>query len=249
MNHINKITINVLFILGIVALAGCSISRMPFPQADLIKGGNLTGVDAGGSFAWVVPTKTGVVLIDAGWDEDANALKKEIAGRKVHAILMTHGHFDHTAALPLFPNAVVYVGPEESALLKGEVQAAGWMARISTSMMGPAAYSPPILKEFTDGQVLEIDGERFRALHVLGHTQGSAMYLWQDVLFTGDTLVGRGDHVNEILEGTYDNYDAVPGNVAKVLNYPFQRIADGHVGLHKNAHEQVKLYLDNKRKQ
>lgn len=244
MNTTKKIALNMLLILGVLGQTGCSITRMPFPQADRVDGGNLTGVDAGGSFAWVVPTKTGVVLIDSGWDEDAEALKKEIAGRKVHAIFMTHGHFDHTGGLPLFPDVPVYVGPGESPLLKGEVEAGGWMARMSTSMMGSEPYSPSILNEFTDEEVIEIDGERFRAIHVFGHTQGSAMYIWQDVLFTGDTIVGRGDHVNEIIEATYDNYDAVPDNVAKVLEYPFSRIADGHVGLHDNAHEQVKKYLE-----
>jgi len=227
----------------ILGLTGCFLSKIPSPQADRIDGENFVGVDAGGSFAWVIPTKTGVVLVDAGWDEEGEALKKEIAGRKVHAILITHAHFDHLGGLPLFPDAIVYIGPGEGPLIKGEVEPGGWMARMSTSMMAPDPYTPPILKELTDGQTLEIDGESFTTIHVYGHTQGSAMYIWQDVLFTGDTIVGRGDYVDQIPAPTYDDYDAVRGNVAKVLNYSFDRIADGHVGLHKDAKKQVEAYV------
>ncbi len=231
----------------VMTLNGCFISQMPSPQADRIDATDFVGVDAGGSFAWIIPTKTGVVLVDAGWDDEGEVLKKEIAGRTVHAILVTHGHFDHTGGLRLFSDAKVYVGPGEGPLLRGEAEAGGWMARMSTSMMAPDPYTPPILKEFKDGDTLEIDGESFKAIHVLGHTQGSAMYLWKDVLFTGDTIVGRGGHVNRIPAPTYDDYDAARSNVAKVLAYSFNRIADGHVGLHTNALEQVKAYIENKK--
>ncbi|MGF1742936.1 MBL fold metallo-hydrolase [Vibrio profundum] len=219
-------------------------SRLPIAQADRIDGKNLVGIDAGGSFTWVIPTQTGVALIDSGWDSDAKALKEEIGDRKVHAILITHGHFDHTGGLPFFPDAVVYIAPGEGPLLKGEAKAKGWMARMSTFMMSPQPYSPRHLKEFKDGDVIEIDGEQFKAIHMPGHTQGSAMYLWKDVLFTGDTIVGRGGYVNEIPKPTYADYNAVRGNVSQVLVYPFDRIADGHVGLHMNAYQQVKVYLE-----
>ncbi|MBF0277706.1 MAG: MBL fold metallo-hydrolase [SAR324 cluster bacterium] len=224
--------------------SGCFLTRMPSPQADRIDGNNIIGIDAGGSFTWFIPTKTGVVLVDSGWEEKGYALKKELADRQVHAIFITHGHFDHTGGLPLFPDVPVYIGPGEGPLVRGEIEAGGWMARITNSLVGHEPYSPPLLKELADGESIEIDGEIFQAIHVPGHTRGSTMYLWKDVLFTGDTIVGRGDHVNEIPEPTYDDYEAVHDNVSKVLEYTFERIADGHVGLHSNAYEQVVSYLE-----
>jgi glyoxylase-like metal-dependent hydrolase (beta-lactamase superfamily II) len=219
-------------------------ARMPFPQAERISGKNLVGLEVGGSLVWVIPTESGVVLVDSGgnFNDRVKALKKEIAGRKVHAILLSHGHFDHIAGLPLFPDAMVYVGPGEGPIVRGEATSGSFVADMVYMMMGQP-YTPPKLTEFTDGDMIEIDGESFRSIHVYGHTKGSAMYIWNDILFTGDTIVGRGGYVNEIPSPFYMDYDAVRGNVAKVLAYPFDRIADGHVGLHTNAREQVKTYV------
>ncbi len=218
-------------------------ARFPRPQADRIDGGNLVGIEAGGSFAWIIPTQSGVVLVDTGWDADAIALKEEIADRTVLAIFLTHGHFDHTGALPLYPDAPVYMGPGEGPLLRGEVKPKGWMAKMSTSMMAPAPFTPPNLNIIGNGETVEIDGETFIALHTPGHTSGSSMYIWRDVLFSGDAIVGRGSHVNEILKGTADDYDAIRSSVANVLDYSFDRMADGHIGLHQNIYLQVEAYV------
>ncbi len=240
----------ILGIVGIVVVVvlaifiGPFVARMPSPQADRIDGTDFVGIDSGGSFAWVIPTETGVVLVDVGMDADGKALKEEVGDRKVHAILVSHGHFDHIAGLPLFPEAMVYVGPGERVLATGEGSSGSFMANMAGTMMGQQPYTPPKLTEFTDGDIIEIDGERFQAIHVYGHTKGSAMYLWKDILFTGDSIVGRDGYVNEIPALLYTDYDAVRGNVAKVLDYEFERIADGHVGLHTtNARQQVISYV------
>jgi glyoxylase-like metal-dependent hydrolase (beta-lactamase superfamily II) len=232
------------FVVLILAIfIGPIVTRFPIPQADRIDGGNLVGIEAGGSFAWIIPTQSGVVLVDAGWDVTATALQEEVAGRTVHAIFITHGHFDHTGALPLYPDATVYIGQREGPLLRGEVAPQGWMANMSTSMMAPAPYTPPNLTTINDGETIEIDGETFITLNTPGHTSGSAMYIWEDVLFSGDSIVGRGSYVNEVPQATADDYDDIRGSVAQVLTYSFDRLADGHVGLHQDAYQQVVSYV------
>jgi glyoxylase-like metal-dependent hydrolase (beta-lactamase superfamily II) len=227
-----KVVLSVIAVLVVVIIGVIwpIMTRMPFPQAERISGTNINGIVVGASLVWIIPTRSGVVLVDAGGDftGKGEALKKEIAGRKVHAILITHGHFDHIAALPLFPDALVYVGPGEGPIVRGESKIGSFVADMIYMMMGQP-YTPPKLKEFTDGDMIEIDGEKFRAIHVYGHTKGSALYIWNDILFTGDTIVGRGGYVNEIPAPFYMDYDSVRGNVAKVLAYPFDLIADGHV--------------------
>lgn len=222
-------------IVGLATFVGPIAARIPSPQADKIVGNGVVGIVEGGSIAWVIPTATGVVLIDAGGSAGSDKLRAEVNGRQVHAILLTHGHFDHTAGVRNYPDTQILAGPGESALVAGEEDAGGWMARMSKPMIGEPDYKPPLLREFTDGEAIEIDGASITAVHVPGHTKGSAAYLWQDVLFVGDTIVGRGDYVNELPKPLYDNYEQVPASVAKIGSLNFAIIADGHVGLHTNG--------------
>ncbi|MFT5006306.1 MAG: glyoxylase-like metal-dependent hydrolase (beta-lactamase superfamily II) [Paracoccaceae bacterium] len=231
------------FVVAIAAIMGPIAARMPFAQAERVSDGLLTGVDAGGSFAWIIPTTSGVVLIDAGWDAEATQIRDELGERKVLAVFLTHAHFDHTGGLAAFPDAPVYVGLGEEALLMGDTMPQGWMARISTKMMAPPPPTGANVIVTTDGQNIEIDGITVRAIHTPGHTPGSAMYIWNNTLFSGDSIVGRGDHVNEIPKAMTDDYDQIHSSIAKVMQYKFDDMADGHVGLHKGIRDQVKAYV------
>ena len=111
-------------------------------------------------------------------------------------------------------------------------------------MMAPPPPTPKSVIEIVDRQEIEIDGISVRTIHTPGHTGGSAMYIWNDTLFSGDAIVGRGGHVSEIPKPTADDYDQIRLSVAKVLDYPFSRMADGHVGLHKGARVQVEAYVN-----
>ena len=230
-------------LVGLAVFVGPIVARIPSPQADRIANNGVVGIVEGGSIAWIIPTATGVVLIDAGGSAKSDRLRAEVNGRLVHAILLTHGHFDHTAGARNYPNSNVIAGPGESALVAGEEEAGGWMARMSKPLMGESNYKPPLLREFVDGEVIEIDGETITAFHVPGHTMGSAAYLWHDVLFVGDTIVGRGDYVNELPKPLYDNYALVPASVAKIEALNFAFIADGHVGLHANGKKLLAAFI------
>jgi hydroxyacylglutathione hydrolase len=233
-------------LLGMVAFMAPIIARMPSPQADRIEDGNLVGINGGGSYSWIIPSDNGVVLIDAGWSDDASEILDEIGERKVQAIFLTHGHFDHTGGLSAYPDAPVYMGPGEEALVRREITPKGWMARMSTWMMNPPIPDPATAIEFNDGQEIAIDGIKIRAVHTPGHTGGAAMYIWNDTLFSGDSIVGLGDKVNETPKATSDNYDQIRPSVGKVLAYPFDRMADGHAGLHKGIRSQVEDFVNDR---
>jgi hydroxyacylglutathione hydrolase len=237
------LTIGGVVVVGLALIMGPIATRIPTPQADRIAGDGVVGIVEGGSIAWVIDTQTGVVLIDAGGSAISENLKAEIGDRDVHAIFLTHGHFDHTAGVRNYPQAEIFAGPGESGLVSGTDKAGGWMARMSKPMMGEPDYTPPLLREFTDGDVIEVDGTTITAVHVPGHTNGGAAYLWDDVLFVGDTVVGRDGYVNELPKPLYDDYAQVPASVTKLQALDFEVIADGHVGLHENGKDLLQDFL------
>jgi hydroxyacylglutathione hydrolase len=235
--------IGLFVVLGIAVFVWPIASRIPTPQADRIVGNGVVGIVEGGSIAWIIPTSTGVILIHAGGTAASQNLQTEIGDREVHAILLTHGHFDHTAGVRNYPETEIVAGPGESGLVSGTAAAGGWMARMSKPMMGEPDYAPLVLREFVDGDIIEIDGETITAIHVPGHTNGGAAYLWGDVLFIGDAVVGRDGYVSELPKPLYDDYAQVPASVAKLEALSFEVIADGHVGLHANGKDLLRAFL------
>lgn len=238
------IGVGTIVFVGLVAFMTPIVTRIPTPQADKITGDGIVGIVEGGSIAWIIPTQNGVILVDAGGSASSDNLRSEVNGRQVHGIFLTHGHFDHTAGARNYPETTVIAGPGEAALVSGEEEAGGWMARMSKPMMGEPDYMPPLLREFVDGEIIEIDGEFITAIHVPGHTKGSAAYLWKNVLFVGDTVVSRGDYVNELPKPLYDNYEQVPTSVAKLVSLDFTILADGHVGLQADGKDLLAAFLE-----
>lgn len=205
-------------------------SQMPHQQADRVRGPHdISGIQTQGSYAWVVPSATGVILVDAGLDPDGSALTREIGGRTVHAVLLTHGHVDHTSGLVAFPSVPVYAAASDIALAKGEREPRGFMARAFATLLGPAPASTT-WREIAGDEEITIDGQTFRAVPVPGHTDGSIAYLWQDVLFAGDAVLG-GDPLSLAPQSLSDDPKAAEESLARLLPLDFDAIADGHVGI------------------
>ena len=84
----------------------------------------------------VVPVNTNeVALIDAGNDGSGKAILAELSRRHlgpdaVTAILLTHGHPDHTAAIRLFGKAQVMALEPDVALVEGTAGAGGPLTRL-----------------------------------------------------------------------------------------------------------------------
>jgi hydroxyacylglutathione hydrolase len=211
-------------------------------------GSGLVGVISGGySFAWVLKTPNGAALVDAGGDAAGGELLAELKAQgvtpdAVHTVLITHGHVDHWAAAHLFPNARVVIGPGEGALIRGEFPQRSLVGRLTRSMARPPV--PARLEEVKDGDELDVDGEKVRVIHVPGHTPGSVVYLWRDVLFSGDALVrsNRGLEPSPFIF-TEDTQQGT-ASLAKLREVPFTRVADGHAGLTLDGAAQLRQLLE-----
>jgi len=126
---------------------------------------------------WVVGNDAECIVIDPA--HDANAIEAAVAGRTVKAILLTHGHDDHIAAVGEFRgrvNAPVYLNRED------------WML---WDRVFPGTEPDHAIE---DGDTFEVAGARLVALHTPGHSPGSvSFYLASEgTVFTGDTLFQGG---------------------------------------------------------
>jgi glyoxylase-like metal-dependent hydrolase (beta-lactamase superfamily II) len=133
----------------------------------------------GGTNTWLIaaPGEPSVSVVDPG-PADEGHLRRVAAlagrdGRRVGQILLTHGHVDHSA------------GARRLAELTGApVRAADPVHRLGGDGLGP-------------GDVLAGAGVEIRVLATPGHSADSVCFLLapDDVLLTGDTVLGRGTTV------------------------------------------------------
>ncbi|MCL1845805.1 MAG: MBL fold metallo-hydrolase [Defluviitaleaceae bacterium] len=162
---------------------------------------------------------TDAVVIDPG--DNLSAIKDFIADKnlRVKAILLTHGHYDHTICvneLREFTSAPVYAHADEAKLL----QSADWNRSDYRGLN--VSVTPD--KFFEDGDIFEIsDNARLKVIHTPGHTAGGVCYYNEDggVIFTGDTLfretIGRtdmptGDHAT-LIKSVREKLFSLPGGV------------------------------------
>ncbi|OBY29065.1 MBL fold metallo-hydrolase, partial [Mycolicibacter kumamotonensis] len=125
---------------------------------------------------WIVGDDSQVVVFDAA--HDAAPILDAVGGRKVVAVVCTHGHNDHITVAPQLGetlDAPVWLHPADEML---------WQ------MTHPDNNFEPI----SDNQTLRVAGTELQALHTPGHSPGSVCWYAPDLgaVFSGDTLFCGG---------------------------------------------------------
>lgn len=165
----------------------------------------------------------GVVVIDPG-DECKKIIEYvKSNGLIVKGIVLTHGHFDHigsVAELKKAANAKVMIHELDAGHLMDS-------SRNLSKFMGIDETQITADVRLKNGDVVEAGKHKLKVLHTPGHTEGSICLLYEDILFSGDTLfrssIGRtdfpgGDHgelihsLNDVLMKLDDRVRVYPGH-------------------------------------
>jgi glyoxylase-like metal-dependent hydrolase (beta-lactamase superfamily II) len=239
----------IVIVVVLLALGAANLYRqMPHKGPPLIDlGGGIQGVLCRFSYAWIVPSTTGVVLIDAGLDETAADIRAALQSRglgpeSVRAILITHGHGDHFGGAAAFPEAIVFAHSADIPLIRGEVKRTGFIGAIF-GRISARKKTPERLAPLPEVATVDVDGICFGIIGLPGHSPGSVAFLFNDVLFSGDALMGKGDSVMAPTAFTSSDPAQAMASLEKLRAVPFRVIANGHTGAVFEGRAKLEAFL------
>ena len=152
---------------------------------------------------WVLATEPGseCVVIDPGMPDVSLQLEAMLQQHNLKpvAVIATHGHLDHTFSIqPIADGYAIptYIHSEDRAYLSSPEKLLG--AEFAATVSAMDFSEPAEVRELRNGEVVELVGLTFKAIHAPGHTRGSLMFEVSDqVLVSGDVLfagsIGRTD--------------------------------------------------------
>ena len=136
-------------------------------------------------------------VIDPGGDAVRVAAAVEDSGCAPCAILLTHGHYDHTGAVAelsaRWPGVPVYLNRRD--VYEGDAY---------LQQLFPPV---PCAKDYGEGDTVQVGGLTLQVLATPGHSEGSVTLRCGDALFCGDTLFA----------GSCGRTDFTGGSVKKMM--------------------------------
>ncbi|MFM8922388.1 MAG: MBL fold metallo-hydrolase [Candidatus Nanopelagicaceae bacterium] len=156
-----------------------------------------------GTNCWILATGRGqeCIVVDPGMPNVSLELQEKLQDfdLKPVAILVTHGHLDHTFSVqPICDGygipAMIHSDDRELLLHPERAHGAEFLRQLQDITWS----EPEKVVELNDGDHFELVGLNLKAIHAPGHTKGSTMFSVNgEVLISGDVLfagsIGRTD--------------------------------------------------------
>ena len=152
---------------------------------------------------WVLASEPGseCVVIDPGMPDVSHQLDEILHEFKLKpvAVIATHGHLDHTFSIRPIADGYgipAYIHSQDRLALSHPERVLS--AEFGATLSGMEFIEPKDVRELRNGELLELVGLTFKAIHAPGHTAGSVMFeVSHEVLVSGDVLfagsIGRTD--------------------------------------------------------
>lgn len=185
-----------------------------------------------GTNCYILEHDNKIAVIDPG--DEAGRILGELkkSDAQVEYILLTHGHYDHTTAVPelhkALPEAKIYIH-------QADANGAG-------SRLFPLAGQVNDLLLYDEGDTLPLGTLTIEVLHTPGHSPGSVTLKAGDVLFTGDTLFAGDCGRTDLRGGSWEEILVSLGRLGRLEgNY---HVLPGHGGTSDlDTERQVNRYL------
>ena len=143
---------------------------------------------------YIISQDKKAIVIDPGAEPEKILSEIKRYGLEVELIISTHGHFDHIEAVKeivAVTNAEFAIHEKEQFILKDATNRA-------ETVFGLDLGDPQCPDRYLhDCEIIKINTLEIKIIHTPGHTPGSICILYDDMVFTGDTLfdntIGRTD--------------------------------------------------------
>ena len=159
-----------------------------------------------GTNCYILEHDNKIAVIDPG--DEAGRILAELkkSDAQVEYILLTHGHYDHTTAVPelhqALPQAKIYIH-------QADANGAG-------SRLFPLAGQVDGLLFYGEGDTLPLGTLTIEVLHTPGHSPGSVTLKAGDALFTGDTLFAGDCGRTDLRGGSWEEILASLGRLGRL---------------------------------